>query len=59
MLTARPALEPPIRAELFGIERLEQHAASLAAAQHAQPGRGRRLLPRVEDNAGCCANRTA
>jgi cyclic beta-1,2-glucan synthetase len=51
MLTARPPLEPPIRAELFGIERLEQHGASLAAAQHARSGRGQRLLPRVEDNA--------
>ena len=43
-------LENPIRAELFGIERLEQHAASLAAAQGVTPGRGRRLLPRVQDN---------
>ncbi|HZI40616.1 MAG TPA: hypothetical protein VFD67_02915, partial [Gemmatimonadaceae bacterium] len=43
-------LEDPIRAELFGIERLEQHAASLAAAQVVTSGRGRRLLPRVQDN---------
>jgi cyclic beta-1,2-glucan synthetase len=44
--------EPPIRAELFGLERLEQHAHSLAAAQLVmQPsGRGRSLLARVEDN---------
>src|SRR4051812_38173187 len=50
----RPIHEPegPIRAELFSIERLEQHAESLAAAQHVVPGRsrGRRLLPRVKDN---------
>jgi cyclic beta-1,2-glucan glucanotransferase len=49
------ALEPaeePIRAELFGIERLEQHAESLAAAQPVmgKPGAARPLLPRVEDN---------
>ncbi len=45
-------LEEPIRAELFGIERLEQHAASLAAAQRvtSEPGMGRPLLPRVVEN---------
>src|SRR5687767_7140460 len=44
-------LEPPIRAELFGVERLEQHAESLAVAQRVlSSGRGRRLSPRVEDN---------
>jgi cyclic beta-1,2-glucan synthetase len=43
--------EEPIRAELFGIERLEQHAESLAAAQPVMPSaKGHRLLPRVEDN---------
>ncbi len=37
--------EPLIRSELFGIERLEQHAESLAAAQRitASPESGRRL----------------
>ncbi len=52
MRIARKSLENPIRAELFGIERLEQHAESLAAAQRVmrQSGRGRRLLSRVEDN---------
>ncbi|HEY6234970.1 MAG TPA: protein ndvB, partial [Candidatus Elarobacter sp.] len=47
-----PPLEDPIRAELFGIERLEQHAASLAAAQRVTNGMGprRSLLPRVDDN---------
>src|SRR5437667_10830581 len=53
MPIAQQSLEDPIRAELFGIERLEQHAESLAAAQRVmgQSGRGRRLLPRVEENA--------
>ena len=49
-LIARESFEHPIRAELFGIERLEQHAASLATAQGVTSGRGRRLLPRVQDN---------
>ena len=49
---AQQSLEDPIRAELFGIERLEQHAESLAAAQRVmrQSGRGRRLLARVDHN---------
>jgi cyclic beta-1,2-glucan synthetase len=58
MARARPslpfALEPaeePILAELFGIERLEQHAESLAVAQIVSAsGEGRPLLPRVGDN---------
>ncbi|HZN02627.1 MAG TPA: glycosyl transferase, partial [Candidatus Polarisedimenticolia bacterium] len=48
-----PPEPEPIRAEVFGIERLEQHAESLAAA-HRTPGtppRGRPLLSRVRDNA--------
>ncbi len=47
-----PPLEDPIRSELFGVERLEQHAASLAAAQKVTSGAGprRALLPRVEEN---------
>ncbi|HEY5868529.1 MAG TPA: glycosyl transferase, partial [Candidatus Tectomicrobia bacterium] len=50
--TALPGLDEPIRAELFSSERLEQHAASLAAAQcvTTTPRAGRRLLPRVLDN---------
>jgi cyclic beta-1,2-glucan synthetase len=46
------AMEEPIRAELFGPERLEQHAESLAAADRttAKPARRRDLLPRVRDN---------
>ena len=45
--------EGPIRAELFSIERLEQHAASLAAAQRVSPGfeKGRTLTERLADNA--------
>jgi cyclic beta-1,2-glucan synthetase len=48
----RDAIEPPIRAELFGIERLEQHATTLAAAQGVVVGvsSGRSLLRRVEEN---------
>ena len=47
-----PPTEELIRSELFGIERLEQHAESLAAAQHvtADPNRGRRLDRRLKDN---------
>src|SRR5271154_6585523 len=46
-------LEEPIRAELFSVERMEQHAESLAAAQEVTAGDsslGRPLLPRVIDN---------
>jgi len=43
----------PIRAELFSVEHLEQFAATLAAQQPVHPGlkRGRRLLPRLRENA--------
>lgn len=43
----------PVRGELFGIERLEQHARSLAAAQSvtAQPPRVPSLQSRLNDNA--------
>jgi cyclic beta-1,2-glucan synthetase len=46
--------QDPIRAELFGIERLEQHAESLAAAQHvaARPRSDHRLERRLKDNEG-------
>jgi len=45
--------DEPIRAEIFGIERLEQHAESLASAQRAtdEPSKGLHLLPRVRENA--------
>ncbi len=57
----RQALEPkdgPIRAELFSIERLEQHAASLALAQRVSPDieRGKPLTARLEDNARVIAD---
>jgi len=44
--------EESIRAELFSIERLEQHAESLAAAQAitAKPVTGRSLAVRLRDN---------
>jgi len=47
-----PILEEPIRSELFSLERLEQHAQSLAAAQTItfEISRGRPLIPRVLDN---------
>jgi cyclic beta-1,2-glucan synthetase len=48
----RIGVEEPVRSELFGIERLEQHAESLAAAQPVwhRSSRGQRLLERVQDN---------
>ena len=52
----------PVRADLFGVERLEQHARSLAAAQPVTTGRTRdgRLADRLADNAAFLlqANRT-
>ncbi|MGA7712784.1 MAG: glucoamylase family protein [Rhizomicrobium sp.] len=52
-LPATPVpLDEPIRAELFSIDRLEQHAESLAAAQRvtAKAKAGRPLGPRLYDN---------
>jgi len=52
-ISAAPSqVEQPIRAEVFGVERLEQHAQTLARAQRVtdSPTRGRRLLPRVGEN---------
>src|SRR4029453_2776152 len=51
-VSALSELEEPIRAELFSVERFEQHGESLAAAHHVTttPRTGRRLLPRVLDN---------
>lgn len=45
--------EPPIRSELFSLERLEQHAESLAKAQNIEPHprRGGKLSARLDDNA--------
>jgi cyclic beta-1,2-glucan synthetase len=44
--------EEPIRSELFSIERLEQHARSLAAAQPVSSSRtaGRPLVSRLKEN---------
>jgi cyclic beta-1,2-glucan synthetase len=44
--------EGPIRAELFSVERLEQHAESLATAQRVthKASAGRRLTPRLHEN---------
>ncbi|MDP9244778.1 MAG: glycosyl transferase, partial [Chloroflexota bacterium] len=45
-------LEEPILAELFSVERLEQHAQTLAAAQAVTdaPHRGNAVLPRIAEN---------
>ena len=53
VIVAPTVPEEPIRAEIFGMERLQQHAESLAAAQRAtaEPSRGLNLLARVDDNA--------
>ena len=47
-----PETDEPIRAELFSVERLEQHAESLAEAQPitTRPGSGRQLAKRLRDN---------
>src|SRR6202795_3265219 len=47
-----PDMAAPLRAELFSVERLEQHAESLAAAQAVtvELEQGRPLLPRVLEN---------
>ncbi|HZC45840.1 MAG TPA: protein ndvB, partial [Candidatus Acidoferrum sp.] len=44
--------EEPIRAELFSVERLEQHGETLAVAQRVtdRPGRGRPMAARVREN---------
>jgi cyclic beta-1,2-glucan synthetase len=51
-LSLPSGLEEPVRAEIFGIERLEQHAESLASAHLTTeaPARKRNLLPRVREN---------
>ncbi|HEY6421125.1 MAG TPA: hypothetical protein VIX59_19180, partial [Candidatus Binataceae bacterium] len=44
--------DEPIRAELFSVERQEQHGETLAVAQRVteHPGRGRPMAPRVREN---------
>ena len=51
-LETHDVLEKPIRAELFSVERLEQHAETLAAAQRItdNPRRGHALARRVREN---------
>jgi len=53
LIDSPSSVEEPIRAEIFGIERLEQHAESLAAVHRSteKPPRGRNLLQRVRENA--------
>jgi len=48
----QPELEEPILAELFSVERLEQHAQTLAAAQTVTdaPRRGHAVAPRIAEN---------
>jgi len=50
--TTEPDWDGPIRSELFSVERLEQHAESLAAAQSIgkKPTAGRPLAKRLRDN---------
>ena len=50
--TSPRVVEEPIRAELFSIERLEQHAESLAKAQRVDPRhrKGRPIAPRLYEN---------
>jgi len=54
-----PSTEEQIRAELFSVERREQHAESLATAQWitTEPGTDRRLATRLRDNAGRCSKK--
>ena len=43
--------QPPLRAEFFSVERLEQYAQTLAAEHKTVVRRGKaQLLPRLEDN---------
>jgi len=45
------ANEDPLRSDLFSAEHLEEHARLLAAEhKEAGPGRGKSLLPRLEEN---------
>jgi cyclic beta-1,2-glucan synthetase len=55
ILASGAAIEPPIRAELFGIHRFEGHGRSLAQAQaqlldEKAGSRGPAFFPRVEEN---------
>ncbi|NDP63959.1 glucoamylase family protein [Polaromonas sp.] len=54
LLSQEGSAEPPIRAELFGIQRFEEHGCSLAQAQvvetDAQSLRHTPFFPRVDEN---------
>jgi cyclic beta-1,2-glucan synthetase len=52
LIRPRAEIEEPILAELFSVERLEQHAQTLAAAQTVtgSPRRGRPVGPRIAEN---------
>jgi cyclic beta-1,2-glucan synthetase len=53
ILQSEGGMEPPVRAELFGLHRFEGHGRSLAAAQAVQKGGdqgGPAFFPRVEEN---------
>ena len=54
LLSQEGPAEPPIRAELFGVQRFEEHGCSLAQAQvvetDAQSLRHAPFFPRVEEN---------
>jgi cyclic beta-1,2-glucan synthetase len=54
LLDRHGELQPPIRAELFGARRFEQHGRSLAQAQVLRPAgqalRGPLFFPRVQEN---------
>jgi len=53
LLARHGEIQPPIRAELFGAQRFEQHGRSLAQAQTIRPsgrGHGPDFFPRVEEN---------
>jgi cyclic beta-1,2-glucan synthetase len=49
---SQPEFDEPILAELFSVERLEQHARTLAAAQRVTdtPRKGRAVWPRIAEN---------
>ncbi len=54
LATHRSDIQQPIRAELFGAQRFEEHGRSLAAAQTVRPagsaGTGPPFFPRVQEN---------
>jgi cyclic beta-1,2-glucan synthetase len=47
---ARGPLEPPIRSQVFGLQRFAEHGRSLGATHRAAPGRAARFFPRLHSN---------